>query len=661
MIAGRASRLRSCRNQSETAIHEIQVVVKLSSEYALVRTRPARHRMNRSLLTLVAALALVLCPTFARADAAIKDQIYDSSCISHVALTAPEQSIINLYADPKGEYQPATMTFDLCGDGTQVYGPSPVTFRLKGAGSFRTLDHKAAFKVKMPKDSRIDGLKSFTFNNMVQDSSSVHEVLAYDAYRAVGAKAVRASYATLTINGAAYGLYANVETPDERFVAANFESTQHLYESPDWTEGFVTLPSRDISPGNVPNFEVDVGSESSRTDLEALAAISDLESDDAWWTAFQNSYAVQDTLRYWATNAYIGNWDSYNLLVNNYFLHSTAAGLFRFLPWGTDVAFTFDAPLDPETAEGVVLVRCLAHPQCHDAYRAELREVAESVIALDLVGKAHQLYAAIADAIAADPRKEMTLRQHCEAVDATIKYLVDREALWASSFRDPLSGIVSSQSSTRLVCPPPPPVEPVVPVEPQPSLTPLVQPAVMINDGAVYTNSHKVALTLAWPTGAIGVEISNDAAFGTARSFRKLPFVSWDLVKTGKPFRSRSVFARFIGPDGARGSAVSDSIVLDPMAPEIAAVSLRLLGRATGRSRQGDARRQRYRIAVDAKDGGSGVDTIQIQTFRNHSLLVRAYSDSSRVDLTTSSRRFRLRVIDRAGNASEWKSVATAG
>lgn len=620
--------------------------------------------MNRSLISFFAVLALVLCPALARADAAIKDQIYDSACVSRVDLAAPEQSIANLYADPKGEYQPATMTFDLCGKGTQIFGPSPITFRLKGSGSFRTLDHKAAFKVKMPSGSRIDGLKSFTLNNMVQDKSSVHEVLAYEAYRAVGAKAVRASYATLTLNGAAYGLYANVETPDERFLAANFASTQHLYESPDWTEGFHTLLSRDIMPGNVANFEVDAGSGSSRSDLEGLAAISELESDDDWWSAFQNSYAVQGTLRYWATSAYIGNWDSYNYLVNNYFLHSTAAGVFRFLPWGTDVAFTVDSPLDPGTADGVVLARCLSYPQCHDAYRTELREVAETVIALDLVNKAHRLYATIADEMAADPRREMTLLEHCVAVDDTIKQMVDREALWSSSFRDPQSEIVSAQSASRLDCLPPPPVEgpPTVVDETPPVLTtPFVQPAVTINDGAVYTNSHKVTLTLAWPTDASGVEIANDAAFGSARSFTKMPTVSWDLVKTGKPFRSRSVFARFIGPDGSRGSAVSDSIVLDPMAPEISAVSLRLLGRVIGPSRRGDERRQRYRIVVDAKDGGSGVDSIQIQTFRNQNLLTRPYTDTGRVDLTTATRRFRLRVIDRAGNASEWKSVLTTG
>ncbi|MBI4898192.1 MAG: CotH kinase family protein [Actinobacteria bacterium] len=624
---------------------------------------------NRSLLTFATIVALLPCAWPASADAAVKDQIYDPSCVSRIEITAPEQSIVNLNADPKGEYQPATMTFDLCGQGTQVYGPSAVTMRLKGSGSFRTLDKKAAFKVKMPTGSRIDGLKSFTLNNMVQDPSMMHEVFAYDVYRAVGLKAVRTGYATVTLNGALYGLYVNIETPDERFLAANFSSTQHFYEAPDWTKGFGTFSSRDVLPGSVANFEIQAGSESSRSDLEALAAISELASDDDWWAAFQQKFSVEKVLRFWAAGRYLGDDDNYDAHVNNYFLHSDSAGVFHFLPWGADRSFRIAPPLDPDTSNGVVFQRCLSNPACRAAYRVQLGVIAEQAVALDLVGKAHQLQTVIAAEVAADPRKEMTVYEQCAAANVTIDHLVNREALWASTFRDPLSGIVSAQSSTRLDCPAPPVVDPppppppaTTPAEPQTEpQVPAALPAVSINAGAAFTRTQRVKLSLSWPLGATAAEVSNDAQFLSARKIEKTSEVEWDLIGSGRSSRPRNVYVRFTGPDGPVGSVVSDSIMLDLTVPELTEITVRRLGPVVRRVRSGDERRKNFLLSATANDTVSGVESVQIRTFRGREPQTRSYTPRGRLELVTSARVAYVRAVDRAGNKSVWAPILLTG
>ena len=114
-----------------------------------------------------------------------------------------------------------------------AYGPLAIGARLKGSASFRPLSGKAAFKLKFAhsvKGQRFLGLKTLTLNNMVQDPSMVHEVLAYEAFRAVGIPAPRTGYAYLRVNGADYGVYLNVETPDNVFLPRWFASTGHLYE-----------------------------------------------------------------------------------------------------------------------------------------------------------------------------------------------------------------------------------------------------------------------------------------------------------------------------------------------------------------------------------------------------------------------------------------------
>jgi len=86
--------------------------------------------------------------------------------------------------------------------------PPPSRVRLKGSGSFRTLDEKAAFLLNFdhPVDGQLlDGLEKLALNNMVHATSMEREVLGYELFRAGGVPAPRAAHAVVTVNGAPYG------------------------------------------------------------------------------------------------------------------------------------------------------------------------------------------------------------------------------------------------------------------------------------------------------------------------------------------------------------------------------------------------------------------------------------------------------------------------
>lgn len=584
--------------------------------------------------------------------ASVRDRVLAPSCVSEVELTAPESSIANLYTDPKGDYQPATMVFDMCGAGTEVFGPLTVTFRLKGSGSFRTLDGKAAFKIKMPSGQRIDGLRSLTLNNMVQDKSQMHEVLAYDAYRGVGLKAPRVGYANVTLNGAGYGLHANVETLDSRFLAANLPSTQHLYEQPDWQEGHTTWRSRDIVPESVPNFEVDEGDEDSRSDLEALAATTEIADDGDWWDAFQANYEVTETLRFFAAAIYVGDFDTYVNFVNNYYLHSTVEGVFRFIPWGTDQSFIHPLALFPDTQSGLVVARCLAVAPCRAAYRDELDFVAERIIELDLPGRALELQSVILDAVADDPRREVTVPEQCQSTNGLIQFLLNRETLWDEDFRDPLADEVAGQSTGRLDCPVTPPDE-LPPVAPPIETVPAPLPAtLLINNGADFVRSDRVRLALSWPQGAAGVEIANSASFAHSAKFARADSIRWRIATSCRSQPRRVVYARFFGPDGSTLASVTARTILDCDPPAVGEVSVR-----TARGTTTDLLATKYVLGVDATDARSGLATIELQTYKDRAVQRREFQVGKRLIVTTSANRVRLRVTDRAGNRSAWQTL----
>ncbi|MBI5310386.1 MAG: hypothetical protein HZB14_05085 [Actinobacteria bacterium] len=95
--------------------------------------------------------------------------------------------------------------------------------------------------------------------------------------------------------------------------------------------------------------------------------------------------------------------------------------------------------------------------------------------------------------------------------------------------------------------------------------------------------------------------------------------------------------------------------MIDSDPPVVSRVKVRRL-RTTG----SESAASGYRLTVVARDSRSGVDHIEIRTSKNRKPLKRAYGRSHRVDLSTNAKRIRLRSIDRAGNASRWRTVQLA-
>lgn len=326
--------------------------------------------------------------------------LFDPTRVVDVDLEMPESSLALLTQEMcnGGDYQPGTMTVRTA---TDVYGPLSVGIRLKGCwGSFRTLDAKAGWKIKVNYVSgqTLLGLKKLTLNNMVQDGSMIHEALGYRVFRSMGVAAPRVGYANVSFNGAEYGLYANIETLDKvslpRWYGAG--QTAHLYEGSYWT---------DAVPDHVANFEIDEGN-SDTADLQALSAVNEL-SGTAWWNAIRARADMNQMTAMWATELYIGHWDGYaDHVWNNYYLHSTPSGRFTMLPWGLDQTFNDSLSFDSRADNGVLFRKCVSVPACKSLYATNLMKLRQKIQVLKLSEMVTAVSAAINPSMDADPRKE---------------------------------------------------------------------------------------------------------------------------------------------------------------------------------------------------------------------------------------------------------------
>lgn len=226
--------------------------------------------------------------------------------------------------------------------------------------------------------SPFSGLGRITLNNNKQDTACIGQFLAYEVFRKAGVPTPRVGFATVTVNGAPLGVYTHVESIKKPFLERVFNADDGgLYE------GTVA----DLVPGSLAKLEVETH-DRFRPRLEALAGL--LGGDDPVDPhRLAELVDVETFISYWAVEALVGIWDGYSANQNNFFVHvSTADGLLRFIPWGTDSAFTslpgplmaFGRRAPPVIhAEGALANRLAFIPGMADRYKRRMEELLATV------------------------------------------------------------------------------------------------------------------------------------------------------------------------------------------------------------------------------------------------------------------------------------------
>ncbi len=343
--------------------------------------------------------------------------LFDPDRPFQVDLTLDPAALDALAAQPR-EYVPATMQMTV---GDEVVGPIPVGIHIKGrAGSFRTMDRKPAFKVKIDftdDEQRLFGLKKLTFNNQVQDPSLIHEFAAYSIFREAGVPAPRVGYAFLRINGAVYGLYAHIETYDDVMLDRHFASTQHLFEG---------AYGQDLFHAHVAQLDPDEGDAEDRSDLQAITTLMEAPPPEGFYAATQHLVNWPLVLRTMAAEVWIGHWDGYAPTRNNYYFHFDEGGRLSLMPWGTDQ--TFASHLGWYDGRGRMLEACRLDRQCLAAYERALDEVDAAVDRLPLEERITELTATLAPWSAQDVRREYDANHIAQSVQATLAFLERRRA-----------------------------------------------------------------------------------------------------------------------------------------------------------------------------------------------------------------------------------------
>jgi spore coat protein H len=317
-----------------------------------------------------------------------------------------------------------------------------VSVKLKGAaGSFRNLDDRPAFTLKMKKkDERFHGLDKFHLNNSVQDESYLNELIGSHIYRAAGYPASRITHARVWLNDRDLGFYVLKEGLDEQFLERNFgDAKGNLYDG-----GFCV----DIDT----NLEKDAGDgPDDYSDLKALVAAC-REGDDAKRNQLIPQKLDVDTfLKFVAIERMLCHWDGYIQNRNNYRVYFRSSDQkAMFLPHGMDQLFqdtNFACFNDPGQIVGSPLFRNI---EWKSKYRQQVKDLLPLFAPEKLHATIDQAHARIRPVLASihDDRAKQ--------FDGRVKEVKDRLAIRAKTIQDqilalPPEPLKFDQNPTQLV------------------------------------------------------------------------------------------------------------------------------------------------------------------------------------------------------------------
>src|SRR6185436_2424762 len=237
-------------------------------------------------------------------------------------LEVPETGLASLRRSPRTDVS-ATMR-----EGSHVL--TNVALHLKGMGSFRMVDEKASFAVKINEfapGQEYFGLTKLMFNNAVQDPTYVAELLATGLFRDAHLPAARVTHARVLLNGKDLGLYVVIEAMNKHFLKQHFKKADgNLYE------GYL----KDIDA----RLEQDNGEAGDQTDVRNLLSACSVPDPAERLQKIGKLLDVDKFVSFVAMEILVGHWDGYGIHTNNYRLyHDPGSDKMIFITHGLDWAF----------------------------------------------------------------------------------------------------------------------------------------------------------------------------------------------------------------------------------------------------------------------------------------------------------------------------------
>ena len=384
--------------------------------------------------------------------------LFDTSVVHTIDIRIPDEEWQGLLSDASAsvkEYVDCALVID----GERV---DNVSIRSKGHSSLSRSRSTGKYSFKVEFDHTVEGgsyhgLDKLSLNNLVADSSCMHDYIVYRLMGDFGVASPLCSYAFVTVNGEDFGLYLAVEAVEDGFLRRNFGEEHGALYKPDTngggSRGFsgnsdVKLKYIDDDPDSYPNIFGTAKTDVSRAEkYRLIEALRRLNAGEDLETAVD----IERVIRYFVVHSFVYNWDSYTgSSIHNYYLYEQD-GLLSMIPWDYNEAFGsggagVNHPIDTPVTSGTVedrpmLAWIFSDPAYTELYHERFAEFlaifCDSSRAADEIAYVKQL---IGPYVQRDPRSFYSF----EAFEAGADSLAAYFDLRAQSIHGQLDGSIPS-------------------------------------------------------------------------------------------------------------------------------------------------------------------------------------------------------------------------
>ena len=198
---------------------------------------------------------------------------------------------------------------------------------------------------------------------------------------------------------------------------------------------------------------------------------------------------------------------------------------------------------------------------------------------------------------------------------------------------------------------------------------------VSINDGDEFTGSQQVTISIVGPSNAAKAILSNDGGFKTSETValtNGVADVPWTLQSSREGTFTKIVYIRLISRFESTLRDLSDDIILDTTKPAMSTTTAAAATPANDAVQVAAVRaaaKGGIKLSVRGSDTISGIGSVEVRSSASKPSSVfklatvagkadgKARAMNQTISLKSTAMRLQVRVVDRAGNASAWRSI----
>jgi spore coat protein CotH len=267
------------------------------------------------------------------------------------------------------------------------------------------------------------GLKKLVLDNVIQDSSFLHEPLAYQVFEAMGIASPAISYTRLTVNDEFWGVYWLIENIDKNFLAARLGDKEGNLFKYEYVENYTFTDKGSDPKSYLGIFQPETHEDNPDASgiVKFVQAVNGAADGAATVAAAAPFIDVDKFLTYVAVENAIAEQDGWAGLegMNNFYIYQfTGQTKFQVIPWDQDTSFVSGSwPVLQRLDTNVLTRKLLADPTKKQFYLAQVKAAAAAAVNPGfLLPKLEAYYSVMRNAVLADTKKPWTNEQFEQGV-----------------------------------------------------------------------------------------------------------------------------------------------------------------------------------------------------------------------------------------------------